>query len=153
MKILPAFLLAGSLVLNPAALSAAESAPAPGRSPAEIKELAVVEQFLGLSDLELEQMQQVIARIRAMKPAERAALRAEIEKFRQLPEGQRQELRQGWGGMPREVQDGWREMMMGATPERRNEIQQKLQAMEPDARLAYRRQLVDDYLKQKAARK
>ena len=55
--------------------------------------------------------------------------------------------------MPREVQDGWREMMQGATPERRSEIQQKLQAMEPDARLAYRRQLVDDYLKQKAARK
>ena len=153
MKKIPAFLLAGSLVLYTATFFAADSASAPGRSAAEIKELAAVEQFLGLSDLELEQMQQVIARIRAMTPAERAALRAEIEKFRQLPEGQRQELRQGWGGMPREVQDGWREMMQGATPERRTEIQQKLQTMEPDARLAYRRQLVDEYLKQKAAKK
>jgi hypothetical protein len=32
-------------------------------------------------------------------------------------------------------------------------MQQKLQAMDPDARLAYRRQLVDEYLKNKAAKK
>lgn len=153
MKTIPAFLLAASLAVCAATLHAAESASAPTRSPAEIKELAAVEQFLGLSDVELDQMQQVIARIRAMKPAERAALRTEIEKYRQLPEGKRQELRQGWGWMPREVQDGWREMMQNATAERRNEVQQKLQAMDPDARLAYRRQLVDEYLKQKAAKK
>ena len=105
MKKIPAFLLAGSLVLYTATFFAADSASAPGRSAAEIKELAAVEQFLGLSDLELEQMQQVIARIRAMTPAERAALRAEIEKFRQLPEGQRQEAQQkrqhGGEGRPR----------------------------------------------------
>lgn len=153
MKTISALLLAGSLVLCTATLSAADSPAAPTRPPAELNELFNVEQFLGLSDVELELIQQVIARIRAMKPAERAALRTEIEKYRQLPEGQRQELRQGWGGMPRDVQDGWREMMQGATPERRNEIQQKLQAMEPEARLAYRRQLVDEYLKQKAAKK
>ena len=153
MKIISAFLLASSLALPAAILSAADSAAAPSRTPAEIKELAAVEQFLGLSDVELDQVQQVIARIRALKPAERAALRTEIEKYRQLPEGKRQELRQGWGWMPREVQDGWREMMQSATAERRNEVQEKLQAMEPDARLAYRRQLVDEYLKQKAAKK
>jgi len=89
------------------------------RPVAELKELASVEQFLGLTDAELDQMQQVLARIRAMKPAERIALRAEIEKYRQLPEAQRQQLRQGWGWMPREVQDAWREMMQSATPERR----------------------------------
>ena len=149
MKIISAFLLASSLALPAAILSAA----APSRTPAEIKELAAVEQFLGLSDVELDQVQQVIARIRAMKPAERAALRTEIEKYRQLPEGKRQELRQGWGWMPREGQDAWREMMQSATAERRTEVQEKLQAMEPDARLAYRRQLVDEYLKQKAAKK
>lgn len=153
MKTIPAFLLAASLAVCAATLHAAESASAPTRSPAEIKELAAVEQFLGLSDVELDQMQQVIARIRAMKPAERAALRTEIEKYRQLPEGKRQELRQGWGWMPREVQDAWREMMQNATAERRNEVQQKLQAMDPDARLAYRRQLVNEYLKQKAEKK
>jgi phytoene dehydrogenase-like protein len=126
---------------------------APPRPAAELKELASVEQFLGLSDVELDQMQQVLARIRAMKPAERAALRTEIEKYRQLPEGQRQQLRQGWGWMPREIQDAWREMMQGATPERRTEIQTKIQAMDPEARLTYRRQLTEEYLKNKAAKK
>jgi len=150
MKTIPAFLLAASLAVCAATLPGADSATAPTRSPAEIKELAAVEQFLGLSDVELEQMQQVIARIRAMKPAERAALRVEIEKYRQLPEGQRQEIRQGWGGMPREIQDGWRDMMHNATQERRTEIQTKMQAMEYDARAAYRRQLVEEYLKKKA---
>jgi hypothetical protein len=118
-----------------------------------LKELAVVERFLDLSDAELDQVQQVIARIRAMKPAERAALRAEIDKFRQLPEGQRQELRQGWGGMPREIQEGWREMMHSATPERRNEIQVKMQAMEYEARTEFRRKLVEEFLRRKAAKK
>lgn len=127
--------------------------PPAARSAAELKELAAVEQFLGLSDAELDQMQQVLARLRAMKPEERAALRVEIEKYRQLPEAQRQQLRQGWGWMPREVQDAWREMMQGATPERRTEVQTKLQGMTPDERMTYRRQLSEEYLKQKAARK
>jgi hypothetical protein len=136
-----------------APLRAAESPAAPPRSPAELKEMAAVEQFLGLSDAELDQMQQVIARIRAMKPEERTALRAEIARYRQLPEPQRQQLRQGWGWMPPEIQDGWREMMQGATPERRAEIQAKLQSLAPDQKTAYRRQLVEAYLKTKAAQK
>jgi hypothetical protein len=88
-----------------------------------------------------------------MKPAERAALRAEVDKFRQLPENQRQQLRQGWGWMPANIQDAWREMMQGATPERRTEIQTKIQSLSPDDRLIYRKQLAEDYLKQKAAKK
>ena len=51
--------------------------------------------------------------------------------------------------MPRDVQDAWREMMQGATPERRAEIQTKMQAMDPEARLNYRRRLVEEYLKSK----
>jgi hypothetical protein len=123
------------------------------RPAAELKELASVEQFLGLTDAELDQMQQVLVRLRAMKPAERIALRTEIEKYRQLPDAQRQQLRQGWGWMPREVQDAWREMMQSATPERHTEVQTKLQAMTPDERMTYRRQLSEEYLKQKAAKK
>lgn len=146
-------IIALTSVLAATPIYAAEATVTGAKPPVELKELAAVEQFLGLSDAELEQMQQVIARIRAMKPAERAALRTEIEKYRQLPEGQRQQMRQGWGWMPREVQDGWREMMQGATPERRAEIQSRLQAMDPDARLTYRRQLVEEYLKNKAAKK
>jgi hypothetical protein len=144
-----AILVLGGLALVVAALRGAEGPPATSRSPAELKELSAVEQFLGLSDAELDVLQQVLARIRAMKPAERAALQAEILKYRQLPEPQREEMRRGWGWMPREVQDAWREMMQGATAERRTEIQTKMQAMEPDARLSYRRQLVDEYLKSK----
>lgn len=133
-------------------LRAAEPA-APGRPAMDAKEMAAVEQFLGLSDSDLDQMQQVIARIRAMKPEERAALRAEIARYRQLPDTQRQQLRQGWGWMPREIQDGWREMMQSATPERRTEVQNKMQSLPPEEKMAYRRQLVEDYLKAKAAKK
>ena len=35
----------------------------------------------------------------ALDPAERAALRAEIEKFRRLPEAERHQLRLGWGAL------------------------------------------------------
>jgi hypothetical protein len=141
--------LFSAVLLVPRAAAAQPAA----RPAAELKELATVEQFLGLSDAELDQMQQVLARIRAMKPAERAALRAEVDKFRQLPENQRQQLRQGWGWMPANIQDAWREMMQGATPERRTEIQTKIQSLSPDDRLIYRKQLAEDYLKQKAAKK
>jgi Protein of unknown function (DUF3106) len=141
--------LLSAVLLVPRAAAAQPAA----RPAAELKELAAVEQFLGLSDAELDQMLQVLARIRAMKPAERAALRAEVDKFRQLPENQRQQLRQGWGWMPANIQDAWREMMQNATPERRTEIQTKIQSLSPDDRIAYRKQLAEDYAKQKAAKK
>lgn len=137
----------------PASLRATEQPAAPARTPAELKELAAVEQFLSLSDADLDQMQQVIARIRAMKPGERVALLGEISRYRKLPEAQRQELRQGWGWMPREIQDGWREMMQQATPERRAEIQGKMQSLPAEEKLTYRQQLVEQYLQAKAARK
>lgn len=152
-RFLPLGSLGVMLILAASSAIGTAAEKAPTRPAAELKELASVEQFLGLSDAELDQMQQVLARIRAMKPAERTALRSEIDKFRQLPEAQRQQLRQGWGWMPREIQDAWREMMQGATPERRSEVQAKLQAMSPDERMTYRRQLTEEYLKQKAAKK
>ena len=127
--------------------------PGAARSPEQLKEMAAVEQFLNLSETELDQMLQVISRIRAMKPDERAALRQEIARYRQLPEAQRQQLRQGWGWMPAEIQNGWRDMMQQATPERRAEIQARMQSLPPDAKTAYRRQLVEEYLKAKAAPK
>lgn len=139
------FALAGRLA------DAAE--PAAPRPPAELKELASIEQFLDLSDAELDQVQQVLARVRAMKPTDRSALKVEIAKFRQLPAAQRQQLRQGWGWMPREIQDAWREMMQKTSPERHAEIQKKLQAMSPEERLNYRRQLTEEYLRDKAAKK
>jgi hypothetical protein len=145
--------LGACLFVIPAGATGVAAEPTASRPVAELKELASVEQFLGLSDAELDQMQQVLARIRAMPPAGRVALRAEIEKYRQLPEAQRQQVRQGWGWMPREIQDAWREMMQNATPERRAEVQTKLQSMEPGERLTYRRQLVEEYLKKKGDQK
>ncbi len=141
----------GLAVIAP--LRAADAPAAPTRSPAELKELAAVEQFLELSDADLDQMQQVIARIRAMKPEERVALRGEIARYRQLPEPQRQQIRQGWGWMPPEIQNGWREMMQSATPERRAEIQTKMQSLAPEQKTNYRRQLVEEFLQAKAAKK
>ena len=131
----------------------AAATPLPSTASASAGELAALEQFLNLSDAELAQMEQVLARLRAMTPTQRAALRDEIATFRKLPEPQRLQLRQGWGWIPPEIQNGWREMMQSATPERRVEIQTKLQALPPEQKTAYRRQLVEEFLMAKADKK
>jgi hypothetical protein len=141
-------LLAAPLVAQTSAVPA--SSPA---TPSSASELAALEQFLNLSDAELTQMEAVIARLRAMTPAQRTTLRTEIAAFRKLPEQQRLQLRQGWGGMPAEIQTGWREMMQSTTPERHAEIQAKLQTLTPDEKMSYRRDLVEAYLKAKPAKK
>lgn len=157
---------AATLVLTAAfPLAAAEPAP-PSRSPAEIKEMAAVEQFLDLSDAELDQLLEVIARIRAMTPEQRAELRQEVAKYRQLPETQREQMRRGWGQrhpgmgpgagwgqMPAEIRAGWRDMMHACTPEQQADILTKLQALPLDQRNAYRRQLVEQYLQARAKAK
>lgn len=142
------------LLVAGVAVAAAQQGPK-GKGPGaqSSSELAALEQFLGLSDAELAQMEQVIARIRAMTPAERVALREQIAAFRRLPEGQRQQMRQGWGGMPPEYHDAWREMMQGASAQRHAEIQSKMQSLPVEERLRYRRELVEEYLKAKAAKK
>lgn len=145
MKIfIQAFLLAS--LLNLGVMRAADPAPA---RPAG-KELAALDQFLDLSDEDLDQMQQVIARIRAMSPAEKAALRNEMDQFRRLPDAQRRQLRQGWGAMEEGMQDAWRRMMQSAPAERRAEIQQKLQTLPPEKKAEYRRQLAEEFLRQEA---
>ena len=135
----------------PGLLRAAEPAPAaaPPVLPAG-KELAALDQFLHLSDEDLDQMQQVITRIRAMSPAEKAALRREMDKFRSLPDAQRRQLRQGWGALENRLQDAWRRMMQSATAEQHAEIQQKLQSLSPEKKAEYRRQLAEEFLRQEA---
>ena len=117
------------------------------------REMAALEMFLSLTDEELDQMVQVIARIRAMNTSERNALRAEIQKFRNLPESQRHQLRQGWGALEERLQEAWRRMMHSATNERRNEIQKQLQALSPEERTALRRKLAEEFLQEEAAEK
>lgn len=133
------------MIIGAAVLPASEAPPAH-------EELAGVERFLSLSDTELDQLLRTIGRIRAMTPEQRVALQAEIARFRQLPEQQRERLRAGWGAMPRQVQDAWREMMQEASPEKRAAIQAELQALEPEAKFARRRQLAEEYLRAKAAK-
>lgn len=139
-------LLLGCLAVGPTVVAAGEPAVPPLR-PAP-QEMAALEHFLDLTDHDLDQMQRVIARIRAMNPAERAALRAEIEKFRRLPETERRQLRLGWGALDPDLQDAWRRMMQAASPERRSEIQRRLQALPPEKKAALRRELAEEFLRQ-----
>ena len=139
------------------ALPVLQAADTPASTPppaaAGVADLSALERFLALSDAELVQMADAIARVRAMTPAQRVALREQIVAFRQLPEAQRTQLRQGWGAMPPEIQNGWREMMQAATEAEHAEIQRKLQVMSPEERMRFRRGLVEAYLKAKAERK
>jgi len=114
------------------------------------REMAALEMFLSLTDEELDQMVQVIARIRTMNTGERDALRAEIQKFRNLPESQRHQLRQGWGGLEARLQDAWRRMMHSASDEQRHEIQKRLQALPPAERTALRQKLTEEFLQREA---
>ena len=95
-----------------------------------------------------------------MTPDQRAQLRREVVQFRRLPEAQRERMRTGWeemhpgmgggwGREPAEIRDGWREMIRHATPEQHAAIQAKLQTLPPTERTAFRRQLVEEYLKHK----
>lgn len=131
------------------------ASPGPATAPAATApaELATLERFLSLSDAELAQMAEALARVRAMSQAERATLRDQIAAFRQLSEPQRQRIRQGWGGMPAEIQAGWREMMQHATPEQHAAIQAKLQSLSPEEKMQYRRSLVESYLREQATKK
>jgi hypothetical protein len=142
-----------------ALLAAAQNPPPPSPRPslppssANADELAALERFLTLSDEELAQMADAIARVRAMTPPQRAALREQILSYRRLPEPQRMKMRQGWGWMPPEIQHGWREMMQNATPEQRTAIHTAMQSLPPDEKMRYRRKVVEDYLKAQAEKK
>lgn len=139
-------LLFTALLANLTQAIAAEPAGTASASTTPAREFAAVEQFLHLSDVELDEIARVVERIRAMTPDQRAALAKEIAAFRELPEPQRRHLRQGWGQMPDELREGWRDLMHAATPERHAEIRAKLQSLPPEERTAYRRQLVEDFL-------
>lgn len=137
------------LLLIAGLLRAADPSPA-SPLPTTDKELdlAALERFLDLPDDELDQMQRAITLLRAMGPQEKAVLRREMEKFRRLPEAERRQLRHGWGAVEKRVQDAWRQLMHTATPERRQEIQRQLQALPPEKKADFRRQLAEEFLQQ-----
>lgn len=142
------------VVVLPRTIHASAAATSPGGNATEATtDLVSLERFLDLSDAELAQLADAIARVRALTPAQRANLKREIAAFRQLPEPQRQQIRQGWGGMPPEIQAGWRDMMQKVTPEEHAAIQSKLQSLTPEEKHAYRRTLVEAHLKAQAQKK
>lgn len=139
------------LLLFAGPVRAADPAPVtPPPAPDRQADLAALERFLDLSEEELDQMQRAISLLRAMGPAEKAALRREMEKFRRLPEAERRQLRHGWGAVEARVQEAWRRMMHAATPERHEEIQRQLQALSPEKKADFRRQLAEEFLRQEA---
>ncbi|MBE2215758.1 MAG: DUF3106 domain-containing protein [Opitutaceae bacterium] len=106
-------------------------------------EFAALERFLAMSDAELDEMQQAIARVRAMTPEQRAQLRAQIAAFHQLPAERRDEIRGGWGWHDARDRDDWRTMMHAKPPEERAAVQAELQALPADQRLARKRALLE----------
>jgi hypothetical protein len=144
-------LLVLACLLTSGLLRAADLVPLhPSPASPAAKEMAALEHFLDLTDDDLDQMQRVIARIRAMGADERAALRREMEKYCSLPDGQRRQLRLGWGALEDGLQDAWQRMMQSATPARRAEIQTHMQALPPEKKAAYRRQLAEEFLGKEA---
>ncbi|PTY06162.1 hypothetical protein DB347_11970 [Opitutaceae bacterium EW11] len=136
------------LLLAPVALFAQNGPPAhrgPGVHAAlhAGDELAVLDQFLGLSNAELDQLQQAIARVRAMSPAERAALKEKIVAYRQLPENQRQQVRRGWGFENDQDRQDWPTMMHAKTDDERATVQKELQALPPEQRAARKHELLE----------
>lgn len=152
MKTLPLLFLIATVAGAQTPPPGARSSVAPAPTTHSAAELSALEQFLNLPDVELAQMADAIARVRAMTPAQREQLRREIAAYRRLPEQQRLQLRQGWGWMPTEIRAGWREMMQHATPAERAAIQAKMQSLAPADRMQYRRGLVEAYLKSQATK-
>lgn len=106
-------------------------------------EFAALERFLAMSDAELDEMQQAIARVRAMTPGQRAQLRAQIAAYHQLPAERREEIRAGWGWHDARDRDDWRAMMRAKSPEERAAIQAELQALPADQRMARKHALLE----------
>lgn len=156
MKMMPmlGLILAGALTSLPAPV-VAQGGPPPwagkGGGPHSANaageaggdEFSALERFLAMSDAELEETQQAVARVRAMTPEQRAQLRAQIAEFRQLPTERRDEIRGGWGWHDARDRDDWRTMMRAKSPEERAAVQAELQALPADQRLGRKRALLE----------
>ena len=135
-----------TFVLASIFLTAAVSALAneqEAREPLSQQELAALEQFLRLSDEELDRIQEAIGRVRAMPLEERRAHAEEIVRFRSLPAEERTRIRDGWGWRSARDRDDWRAMMQGLSPEERQEIHEKMRNVDPGERTALRLEILE----------
>jgi len=113
----------------------------------EAADLRILEQFLNLTDAELARIQALIQTIRDMSLEEKEAYQSKIREFHALAPGERSQIRQGWGQMSDEIRQGWMDMMHSLPDEERSKIQKRMFEMESSERNAYRKGLVEDYLK------
>jgi len=121
-----------------------------GGTTAADDEFAALERFLAMSDVELDAMQQAIARVRAMTPEQRAQLRTHIAAFHQLPEERREEIRAGWGWHDAQDRDDWRTMMRARSSEERATVQRELLALPAEQRIARKHEMLEAWRKARA---
>ena len=154
----PLFLLLATAVFvaQPLAVAAPAELATTGRrndataSPSE--DFPALERFLTLSDEQLDRIQQAVAKVRAMSPAERAALHAQMQAFRQLPEAKREQVRAGWGWQNEQDRADWPSMMRSLPPSERAAIQAELQSLPPEHRSARKHALLNKWREAKAER-
>lgn len=108
-----------------------------------------LERFLTLSDDQLDRIQKAVAKVRAMNPAERAALHAQLHAFRQLPEDKRQQVRAGWGWQNERDRDDWPAMMHSLPAAERAAIQTELQSLPPEGRPARKHELLEEWRRER----
>ena len=141
-----AWLLCAVAVLAAPPLAAAPAAGGKqnrGAGPGD--DFPALERFLTLSDEQLDRIQQAVAKVRAMSPAERAALHAQLHAFRQLPEAKRAQVRAGWGWQTEQDRVDWPPMMRSLPETERVRIQRELQSLPPEARAAHKHVLLEKW--------
>lgn len=104
--------------------------------------MAALEQFLSMSDSELEQLEETIRRIRQMTPDEREQYRRKLATYQQLPDEQRQHIRNAWGKLDARIRAAWREYMMALEAGERQRVHERLRAAEPESRTRLRLELL-----------
>lgn len=131
------------------AVTPSAAAPAPGEHPNMVAgpgdDFPALERFLTLSDEQLDRIQQAVAKVRAMSPAERAALHAQLHAFRQLPEAEREQVRAGWGWQNEQDRVDWPTMMRSLPAADRLQIQRELQSLPPESRAAHKHGLLEKW--------
>lgn len=125
------------------AAPAAATPPPPSTAPAaaDAQEFAALERFLSMDDAQLERIQRAITRLRAMTPAERAALHDRLHAFHRLPPGERARVRAGW--RDERDQTDWPLMMHSLPEAERAAIQAELQSLEPAERATRKHELLE----------
>jgi hypothetical protein len=113
--------------------------------PLSQQELAALEQFLSLSDEQLDRIQAAVARVRAMSIEERKAYAEEIVRYRSLPREERAQIREGWGWQSAGDREDWRAMMQALTPEERRELHEAMHRLPHGERTEYRLKVLEKW--------